>query len=102
MELVLTSEAVSARRALEMGFLNRVVPADQLMQAAMAMAQTVLKNAPLSIRAFKELVVRCRGVSELEAVAATKEVYDRLLLSQDSQEGPLAFAEKRPPRWQSA
>ncbi len=101
MELVLTADPISARRVMEMGFLNRVVPADQVMDAARAMAQAVLRNAPLSVRAFKELVAQCRGVSEQEAVAATEEVYDRLLLSQDSKEGPRAFAEKRPPRWQA-
>ncbi|MFH1140381.1 MAG: enoyl-CoA hydratase-related protein [Chloroflexota bacterium] len=102
MELVLTAEPIPARRVMEMGFLNRVVPADQVLEAARAMAQTVLRNAPLSVRAFKELVARCRSLPEQEAVEATEEVYDRLLLSQDSKEGPLAFAEKRPPRWQAA
>ena len=102
MELVLTAEPIPARRIMEMGFLNRVVPADQVMETARAMAQTVLGNAPLSIRAFKELVARCKNMTEQAAVATTEEVYDRLLLSHDSKEGPLAFSEKRPPRWQVA
>ncbi len=102
MELVLTAEPIPARRVMEMGFLNRVVPADQVLESARAMARTILNNAPLSVRAFKELVARCRSLPEQAAVAATEAVYDRLLLSQDSKEGPLAFAEKRPPRWQAA
>ena len=101
MELVLTAEQFPARRVLEMGFLNKVVPADQLMDAARAMARTVLGNAPLSVRAFKELVVRSRALSEREAMELTDEVYNRLLASEDAKEGPLAFTEKRPPDWQA-
>ncbi len=101
MELVMTAEPFPARRVLEMGFLNQVVPADQLMDAARTMARTILKNAPLSVRAFKELVVRSRELPEHEAAGLTLQSYDRMLLSEDSKEGPRAFAEKRPPNWQA-
>ena len=101
MELVLTAEPIPARRVLEMGFLNQVVPAEQLMDAARAMARTILKNAPLSVRAFKELTVRSRELSEREAAGLTVQAYDRLLESEDAKEGPRAFAQKRPPNWQA-
>ena len=101
MELVLTAEPFPARRVLEMGFLNQVVPAEQLMDAARAMARTILKNAPLPVRAFKELTVRSRDLSEREAAGLTVQAYDRLLESEDAKEGPRAFAEKRPPNWQA-
>ncbi len=99
MELVLTAEPVPARRVLEMGFLNRVVPAERLMDEAMSLARTILKNAPLSLRSFKELVNRAADLTEREAALLTREAYDRLLLSNDAREGPRAFAEKRAPVW---
>ena len=99
MELVLTAEPLPARRVLEMGFLNRVVPPERLMDDALELARTILKNAPLSLRSFKELVNRSREFSESEAALLTKEAYDRLLLSKDAREGPRAFAEKRDPVW---
>lgn len=101
MELVLTAEPFAARRVLEMGFLNQVVPAEQLMDAARAMARTILKNAPLSVRLFKELVVRGRELSERQVAGLTVQAYDRLLESEDAKEGPRAFAEKRSPNWQA-
>ncbi|MCH7705616.1 MAG: enoyl-CoA hydratase/isomerase family protein, partial [Chloroflexi bacterium] len=101
MELVLTAEPIPAQRVLEMGFLNKVVPADKLMDEARSLAQIVLKNAPLAVRAFKELVVRSRELPDKEAAALTIELYDRLLLSEDAKEGPRAFSEKRPPNWQA-
>ena len=99
MELVLTAEPIPARRVLEMGFLNRVVPPERLMDEALELAQTILKNAPLSLRSFKELVNRAADLSEREAALLTREAYDRLLLSNDAREGPRAFAEKRAPVW---
>ena len=101
MELVLTAEPLPAHRVMEMGFLNKVVPADQLMDTARSFAKTILKNAPLSVRTFKELVFRCRDLSEPEAAQMTIQAYDRLLESEDSREGQRAFAEKRPPDWKA-
>ncbi len=101
MELVLTAEPLSAQRVMEMGFLNQVVPADQLMDAARALAKTILKNAPLSVRTFKKLVFSSLEISESEAAGLTIEAYDRLLETEDAKEGPRAFAEKRPPSWKA-
>ena len=67
----------------------------------MELAQTILKNAPLSLRSFKELVNRAREIPESEAALLTREAYDRLLRSKDAREGPRAFAEKRAPVWKA-
>lgn len=99
MELVLTGEPVSARRAQEMGFVNKVVPADQLMEEAAVVAQKIAGNAPLSIRYFKELAHRGLDMSTQDITPLTYQMYERLLLSEDSKEGPRAFAEKRKPHW---
>ena len=99
MELVLTAEPITAQRAYEIGFVNRVVPADKLMEEAMAMAGQIAANAPLSLQYFKELAYRSLDMSAQAITSLTYHMYDALLLSEDAQEGPRAFAEKRKPQW---
>ena len=99
MELVLTAEPITAQRALEIGFVNKVVPSERLMEEAMDMATTIAKNAPLSLRYFKELAYRSLDMGVVGASSLTYHMYDRMLLTEDSKEGPLAFAEKRMPQW---
>jgi enoyl-CoA hydratase/carnithine racemase len=101
MELLLTAEPIDARRAYEVGLVNRVVPGDELREAAQAMARTIAGNAPLSVRASKALV---HAVAELGEQAAWDEgnrLFEPAYLSEDAQEGPRAFREKRPPVWQA-
>ena len=99
MELVMTGEHITAQRAYEIGFVNRVVPGEQLMEEAIALAQQVAANAPLSIQYMKELAYRGMDMGAQATTALTYHLYDRLLLSEDSREGPRAFAEKRKPQW---
>ena len=99
LELVLTAQPVTAQRAYDMGFLNKVVPAGDLMEEAMAMAQQIADNAPLAVQTFKELAYRGLNMSNQDISALTYQMYDRLLLTEDSKEGPKAFAEKRKPQW---
>ena len=100
LELVFTAEPITAQRAYEIGFLNRVVPGKSLMEEAMAMARRITENAPLTIQYFKEIAYRGLDMSSREVAALNFQIYDQLLLSEDSKEGPRAFAEKRKPRWQ--
>ena len=99
LELVLTAQPVTAQRAYDMGFLNKVVPAEDLMDEAMTMAQQIADNAPLAVQTFKELAYRGLNMSNQDISALTYQMYDALLLTEDSQEGPKAFAEKRKPQW---
>ena len=99
MELVLTGDAITAQRAYDIGFVNKVVPADSLMDEAMNMASKIIANAPLSVRYFKELAIRSMDMSAESASILTYNMYNQLLQSEDSVEGPRAFAEKRPPQW---
>ena len=99
LELVFTAEPISAERAREIGFVNKVVPGDQLMSEALSLARRMTRNAPLSLRMFKELAYRGQGMGEPEIAALTRSMYDRLLVSEDAKEGPRAFAEKRAPQW---
>ncbi len=99
LELVFTAQPVTAQRAYDMGFVNKVVPAEQLMSEAITLAQQIAENAPLAVQAFKELAYRGQNMSTEEIAGLTYETYDKLLTTEDSKEGPLAFTEKRKPNW---
>ena len=99
LELVFTAEPISAQRAYDIGFVNRVVPGDQLMTEAMALARQIASNAPLAVQYFKELAYRGQNMSIQDISSLTYHMYDQLLTTEDSKEGPRAFAEKRKPVW---
>ena len=99
LELCMTAQPVTAQRAYDMGFLNKVVPGDQLMEEAMTMAEQIAENAPLAVQYFKELAYRGLNMSTQDISSLTYHMYDQLLTTEDSKEGPLAFAEKRKPNW---
>ena len=99
LELVFTAENITAQRAYEIGFVNRIVPRERLMEEATAVARKLSENAPLSLRYFKELAYRGVEMPEPSVAALTRHIYDQLLRSEDSREGPRAFAEKRKPQW---
>jgi enoyl-CoA hydratase len=97
MELLLTGKPLDARRAYDIGLVNRVVPAPELMPAALELAEVICKNGPLAVRTAKEIAVRALG---LEAgFVLEKALGARVFASEDAKEGPRAFAEKRPPRF---
>ena len=101
MELLLTAEPIDAQRAYEVGLVNKVVPGDELREVTATMAKIIAGNAPLSVRASKALV---HAVAELGEQAAWDEgnrLFEPAYLSEDAQEGPRAFREKRPPVWQA-
>ena len=99
-ELLCTAEPISARRAYEIGLVNRVVPAADLKAATTGLAKTIAANAPLTVRAGKAMIWGTAGLSPAEAKTVADEIYEPVYASEDAQEGPRAFTEKRPPRWQ--
>jgi len=101
LELVMTAQPISAQRAYDIGFINKVVPADDLMAEALTLAQQIAENAPLAVRYFKELAYRGLNMSTQDLSALTYHMYDQLLQTEDSKEGPRAFAEKRKPQWKA-
>ena len=100
LELCLTAQPITAQRAYDIGFVNKVVPGDQLMEEAVTMAEQIAENAPLAVQYFKELAYRGLNMSTQDISSLTYHMYDRLLTTEDSREGPRAFAEKRKPNWQ--
>ena len=92
-------------RALTMGLINRVVPADELLDTAYDYAARIAANAPLAVFATKQsavegLALDLESAYDNETRHSDRVFDDRECLRQTS-EGPRAFAEKRPPRWQA-
>jgi enoyl-CoA hydratase/carnithine racemase len=100
LEILLTGDPISAQRAYEIGFVNHVVPADQVMAKAFAIAETIADNAPLTVAAAKEMVYMTTDMGRRAGLEAARHLFDYVYRSEDAQEGPRAFAEKRTPRWQ--
>ena len=97
MRFLLTGEAMDAETALRWGLVNEIVPAEQLMDAAMACAHRIAQNAPLAVQASKELAIRSHGM-DLQTGLRMEQVMARLLKdSEDAAEGTQAFAAKRAP-----
>jgi enoyl-CoA hydratase len=99
MEIVLTGKPISAQRAYEIGLVNRLAEPDALMATAFALATEILDSAPLSIRAAREIVMLSTEMGRSAALRSARHVSERVYLSEDAQEGPKAFAEKRRARW---
>jgi len=99
LELLLTGRTISARRAYEIGFVNQVVPHGQLMGAAMQLGQEIADGAPLTVSGAKEMVYLSTEMGRTAAMRAAYHVFEPVLRSQDAQEGPVAFREKRKPDW---
>jgi enoyl-CoA hydratase len=100
LELALTGDPIDARRAHSLGLVNRVVPAAALMEETLALAETIAANAPLALRYSKDVMRRAAELPEEEGWRINAEAVRIVFSSADAMEGPVAFAEKRPPRWQ--
>lgn len=102
-ELLLTGRRMSAQEALRWGLINQVVPAEALMQTAQELAASIVQNAPLALAAVKEVLRDTEGQPLAQAYqtlrSGTLTQYPTMLSSEDAQEGPRAFGEKRAPRW---
>ncbi len=101
MEFLLTGDLFDAETAFAMGLLNKVVPAAELMDTAMNYARKIAANAPMSVRFTKQSAVEGLGLPLKEAYANELAFVGPLLQSEDSKEGPRAFAEKRKPVWKN-
>jgi enoyl-CoA hydratase len=99
MELALTGDNITAERAAELGVVNRVTDKGGALDAALELAATISKNAPLALAATKEVLQRQRDWSEEEFWAKQGEITGPVFVSEDAREGATAFSEKREPVW---
>lgn len=99
MELLLTGDSINAERALAMGLVNRVVPAEAVLPTAMRMAETIAANGPVAITQIKRTVRRAFGASLEAGFAFEDEAYEVVVQTEDAREGPRAFIEKRRARF---
>jgi enoyl-CoA hydratase len=97
LEMLFTGEYVTSEDAARWGLVNRVVPADDVLPEALALADRIAANAPLSVRRMKETAVK--GLQLPLATALRLDVGPNPYLSEDRKEGIAAYLEKRPPRW---
>ena len=100
--MILTGRRVSAQEGRELGFVNEVVPARELMSAAKRWANEIMALSPMSIRASKQAVYRGLAEHSVQAALQNQNTYPAvaaMFRSDDLREGPRAFAEKRQPQW---
>jgi len=101
LELAMTGDPIDADRALALGLVNRVVPRDQVVAEASALAERIGENSPAAVRASRQLVREAAELSEADGWKRTNELAGDVFASGDAVEGATAFAEKRKPVWKS-
>jgi enoyl-CoA hydratase/carnithine racemase len=99
MEILLTGNPITAQRAYEIGLVNRLAEPAGLLAAALDLAREILAGAPLSVRAARETVMLSTEMGRSAALKAARHASELCYHSEDAQEGPRAFAQKRPPQW---
>lgn len=99
MEIVLTGKPITAQRAYEIGLVNRLAEPDALMAVALDLAREVIEGAPLSVAAARETVMLATEMGRADALNAGWAAHETAYNSDDAQEGPRAFSEKRKPVW---
>jgi enoyl-CoA hydratase len=101
MEIAIAGTTLDATRAHELGLVNRVTAASDVVDAAVELATAIAEHAPLAVRRSRTLIKEAVELSEADGWARTKELRREVSAHPDALEGSRAFAEKRPPVWQS-
>jgi enoyl-CoA hydratase len=99
MELALTGDPIDATRAYHFGLVNVLCEPGQAVTAAQELAKRITVNAPLAVRASRQVLLGAEGASDEEAWKLTNSYMAEVMASEDFAEGPRAFIEKRPPVW---
>ena len=101
LELAMTGDPIDADRALQLGLVNRVVPAERVLGEAIGLADRIGENSPIAVRNSRRLVREAVELSEADGWTRTLELMMPVFESGDAVEGATAFAEKRQPVWRS-
>ncbi len=100
LEMTLTGEMTDIERLHALGFINYVEPTpDAVRERAFQLAARIRDNAPLTVQAGKASLLAGISLGCEGGFARAKDIYKSVYASEDAQEGPRAFAQKRPPRW---
>lgn len=99
LEMILTGDPVDAEEALRIGLINRIVPNDQLLESAMELATRIASRGPLAVRAARRAIFEGLGRDFDAGMALEELLFNEVIRTEDAQEGPRAFAEKRQPNF---
>jgi enoyl-CoA hydratase len=99
MELILTGSSIDAATAARYGLVNRVVPADATVDAALELAARIAALPPLAVRAAKAAVLAAHEQLLQAGLAGERDAFFRLFDTDDQAEGMAAFTQKRSPTW---
>jgi enoyl-CoA hydratase/carnithine racemase len=100
LRIALTGEPIGAQEAYRIGLVNEVVPRAELLDAALTLAQQIARNAPLATRFVKEAINKGLDLTLDDGLRLETDLSALISTTEDAQEGPRAFAEKRDPVWQ--
>jgi enoyl-CoA hydratase len=101
MEMALTGDAPPAGRLHELGLINRLTEPGGALGGALELAAAICENSPLGVRTSKHVLDHQQDWTGDEAWARQAQLFEQVLAAPDAMEGAIAFAEKRPPRWQT-
>ena len=99
LELTMTGDPIDATEAQRLGLINKVVPADKVLDEAVALAERVAGNGPLGVQATKKLMRMAAFEPAADVWTLHGELQGKVFSSEDAREGATAFVEKRPPVW---
>ena len=98
-ELIFTGDRITAKEALELGIVNRVVPLDKLMEAVNEFIEKIKSKSPIVIAAAKEAINASLEMPLSEGLKYEMQIFAQLFSTEDQKEGARAFFEKRKPVW---
>ena len=99
MEMILMAKTIKAQEALELGLINKVVPKDQVLPAAMEWAEKICQMGPLAIRAAKICIMQGLNMTLEEGLKLETFYAEYIIGTEDAIEGPMSFVEKRKPNF---
>ena len=98
-ELVYTGDLIGAAEALQLGLVEKVVPAGTVLEKAKELAAKIMKRGPLGVAAAKKVLNRTRDLALAEGLEVESDMWAGLAATEDMKEGASAFVEKRKPEY---
>ena len=99
MEMILNDRRLTAQEAYQFGMVNRVIPVEEYLEAALKLAEEIASRAPMAVRDAKKMINQTYERFLADGLAEEKQVFYNLFATEDQKEGMKAFTEKRKPEW---